>query len=418
MTDTLSTIWGWAAPALLVFGSAAALAAAGIWALRRRRRSPRARAAAETERVSAGSALVELDDAVTELDLEVGLSGALYDGTAPGALRRARMTAQHVRDAAFEEFRAVTAEMHPDEIRRVSRAIRSRTDAALAAISRARAEHADWMRGNVTAAAQVDAARERCRALHAELGDPTALLAGLAERFDRSEWADAERAATAASTALIEADRLVDDAAARSVDPTRSALPVLADAERALRRAQAAARRLEERHRLIIDASTAVNDEIARARAALRHAMAVRTELDPDDADRLGAEARRVEESLSMIEQDAGRRPTAAVDAVARLRDRLDLALGDARSAQHRLRGARTALPGTLATARDAIARAEPKAAHAGADARVRLAAAQHELASARNADDPVAALDAARRAIRHAEDAVALADYDRMTRG
>ena len=29
---------------------------------------------------------------------------------------------------------------------------------------------------------------------------------------------------------------------------------------------------------------------------------------------------------------------------------------------------------------------------------------------------DPVAALDAARRALRHAEDAVALADYDRLT--
>ncbi|WP_249934623.1 hypothetical protein [Microbacterium ulmi] len=60
---------------------------------------------------------------------------------------------------------------------------------------------------------------------------------------------------------------------------------------------------------------------------------------------------------------------------------------------------------------------AEASVSHArtSADARVRLVSAQRELAIARQAQDPVDALDAARRAIRHAEDAKALADYARL---
>ena len=63
------------------------------------------------------------------------------------------------------------------------------------------------------------------------------------------------------------------------------------------------------------------------------------------------------------------------------------------------------------------IARAEASVAHAraGAPARLRLLSAERELAEARQAADPVEALDAARRAMRDAEDASALADYDRL---
>ncbi|MGV9194244.1 hypothetical protein ACQ143_07850 [Microbacterium sp. MC2] len=414
----LAAVWAWVLPALVVFGTTAVLAAGAIWALRRARRSPRARAAAEAERTTAGSALVRLDNAVDELDLEVALSGALYDGTAPASLRRARLAAQHARDEAFAEYAELTDQTHPDEIRRASRRIASRVDAVLATIDHARREHSDWMQRNVSAAAQLAAARERADRLREQLGDPEALRAELAARFDASEWTTADRGAREAVAALAEADRLLREAAEHVDDPTRSVLPELGRAERELRRADAAARTLEETHRLVTEAAMAVDEEIATARAALQQAGEVRARLEPDDADRLGAEMRQIAESLDEWAGHARRRPTATVDAVARLRDRLDLALGDARTAQQRLRGARTALPGSLAAARAAIARAEPAVARAGADARVRLAAAQDELARARGAADPVAALDAARRALRNAEDASALADYDRLTRG
>lgn len=414
----LDQLWAWAVPALVVFGTTAVLSTAAIWALRRSRRSPRARAAAEAERVTAGSALLRLDNAVDELDLEVGLSGALYDGSAPPSLRRARITAQRTRDDAFEQFGALDPDTHPDEVRRVSHQISGRVAVALATIDHARREHTDWMQRNVTAATQLTAAQRRAERLRGELGDPAALVAGLKARFEPSEWAPAERGAREARAALAEADRLLAQAAAHVDDPTRSVLPDLARAERELRRADAAARTLEETHRLVTEAAPAAGEEIEAARAALRQAGEVRAKLEPDDAARLGAEMRQVAEALDSWAPRADREPTATVDAVARLRGRLDLALGDARTAQQRLRGARTALPGSLAAARAAIARAEPAVAHAGADARVRLAAAQDELAQARGAADPVAALDAARRALRHAEDASALADYDRLTRG
>ncbi len=416
MNETLEAIARWAVPAAVVFGVTALVVVAAVWTVRRTRRGARARAAAESVRTAAGSALVALDDAVEELDLEVGLSGALYDGTAPPALRRARMTAQHARDDAFAQLRNLASDAHPVEIRRVSQTIAARAEAALTQITRARAEHAAWMGAHRTASAQIAAARIRHDALRAELGDPDALVAELAAEFDPPEVEDARRAAAEATDAVAEADRLLTDAASRAADPTRAALPVLADAERELRRGQSAARTLEEHYRLVTDAARAVRGEIDAARTALRQADELRPDLEPDDSERLGRELREFESALAALEPFAARRPTETVTAVARLRDRLDLAVGDARTAQQRLRGARTALPGTLAAARTAVGRAETAAAHAGATARVRLSSAQHELAAARSAQDPVAALDAARRAMRHAEDAVALADYDRLT--
>jgi hypothetical protein len=418
MPEVVAGILAWVVPALVVFGVTALVIATVVWAIRAARRSPRARSAADELRAKAGVTLVKLDDAVGELDLEVGLSGALYGGGSPASLRRARLTAQHVRDDSFEEYRAISApDAAPPEIRRVSARIQRRTTEALATIAAARAEHADWVRANVSAGAQIAAARSRLDALRATMGDPAALLAELSTRFADDEWADAARAARAAVDETDLAERALAKAASTADDPTRTSLADLATAERALRRAESEARALEETHRLVTQAAQAVPGEFAAARTALRQAFVTREQLEPADAARLGAELRIVEAELTRLESDAPRRPTRTIDRIARLRDRLDLALGDARTAQQRIRGARTALPGTLAAARNAVAHAEASLSHAraSADARSRLASAQRELAAARQAQDPVEALDAARRAMRDAEDAQALADFDRL---
>lgn len=418
MNEVVAGVLGWAIPALVVFGVTALAIAIIAWGIRSSRRSPRARAAADALRGQAGATLVTLDDAVDELDLEVGLSGALYGGGSPASLRRARLTAQHVRDASFEEYRAISdPTASPVEIRRVAARIERRSAEALATISAARAEHSDWVRANVSAAAQIAAARERLAALRATMGDPAALVADLTSRFAEEEWADAARAARAAVDAVDQAERSLEVAARTADDPTRTALADLASAERALRTAEGEARTLEETHRLVTQAAQAVPGEFAAARTALRQAMVTREQLDGVDAARLGGELRAIDADLTGLEQDAARRPTRTIDRIARLRDRLDLALGDARTAQQRIRGARTALPGTLAAARNAIAHAEASVAHtrAGADARTRLVSAQRELAAARQVQDPVEALDAARRAMRDAEDAQALANFDRQ---
>lgn len=421
MGELVGTVLGWVVPALVVFGVTAVAVAAIAWAVRRARRSPRARARAETERARAGAALVRLDDAVAELELEVGLSGALYGGDAPPSLRRARLTAQHVRDAGFEEYRDLGDEsLTPDEIRRASARIERHAEEALAKVASARTEHGAWVRSNVTAAGQIDAARRRLDALRSAMGDPAALVAELSARFAEEEWRDAARAAHAALEGSTVAARHLDAATARAADPSLSALADLAAAERALRQAEADSRSLEETHRLVLQAAQAVPDELATARTALRQASAAREHLEPTDAERLGVELHAISDELDRVEADAARRPTRTIHAIARLRSRLDLALGDARTAQQRLRGARTALPGTLAAARGAIARAEASVSHsrAGADARARVISAQRELADARQAEDPVEALDAARRAMRDAEDAASLAEYTRTAAG
>lgn len=419
MPEIVASILSWLVPALVVFGVTAIALTAIFWAVRRARRSPRARAAAEAERTRAGVALVALDDAIEEADLEVELSGALYGGDAPPSLRRARMTAQHARDQAFEDYRSISSDAAalPQDIERTSARIRSHADQALGVIARARAEHTEWVRRNVTARDQVTGATRRLAGLRESMGDPGALVSDLSNRFDESEWKDAATAANAAVTQANAAARLLATAAERADDPSRTALPELAQAERALRGAQSEARTLEERHRLVTQASAALPGEFEAAHAALRQARVTREGLEPVDADRLGTAIREADAALTALEPQADRRPTATIDAIARIRDRLDMALGDARTAQQRLRGARTALPGTVAAARNAIAQAEASVAHAhaGADARVRLAAAQAELAGARQSQDPVEALDAARRAMRHAEDAQALAAYERL---
>ena len=419
MPDASAVILAWLVPIVVVFGcTAIALLALG-WALRRARRSPKARAAAAAERDRAGGMLVRLDDAVAELDLEVGLSGALYGGGAPPTLRRARLQAQHVRDNAFDEFRAIPTDALPVDVRRASTRIERQATQALAAIDHAAAEHRDWMRAHVTAAAQISAARRRLEHLRTQMGDPGALVAELSTRFDESEWQPAAQAARDAIGEANDAARLLDAAARTAADPARDALAELALAEKSLRAAEGDARTLEETHRLITQAAQAAPQECAHLRDALAHALTLRGQLEPAAAERLAGELRAVEAALTALEKDAARRPTYTVDQVARLRYRLDLATGDANSAQQRLRGARTALPGTLAAARNVLAQAEASVAHAhaSADARARLISAQQELAAARQSQDPVEALDAARRSMRHAEDAKALADYARLGR-
>lgn len=421
MGDDAAIVVGWLVPVVVVFGVAAIAIAALIWGLRRARTSPRARAAAEAERSRAGAVLVQLDDAVAELDLEVGLSGALYGGGAPASLRRARLTAQRVRDESFEEYRGVGGvDRTPDDLRRGAVRIQRRCAEALRVIATARTEHEAWVTRNVSAAQQISSAQERLAQLRAAMGNPDALVAELSERFAEDEWAAAARSARAAVASADEAERALAAAAARATDPSHSTLTDVAAAERSLRRAETEARLLEESHRSVTQAALAVGAELEAARAAIRQALKTREHLEPDDAARLGAEVRALEGELATWAKDAARRPTRTVEAIARLRDRLDLALGDARTAQQRLRGARTALPGTLAAARAALVEAEASLAVApsGIEARSRLLSAQHELAQARQAADPVSALDAARRAMRDAEDAKALADFDRLGSG
>ncbi|HVL63076.1 MAG TPA: hypothetical protein VM430_16925, partial [Microbacterium sp.] len=285
MPETITSALGWIIPALVVFGVTALVIVATVWIVRRVRRSPKARAAALAERERAGAALVRLDDVVTDLELEVGLSGALYGGGAPASLRRARLTAQHVRDAAFEDYRTTgDPAVLPDAIRKSSARIERKAAEAIKTVQRAHAEHAAWMQQNVTAAQQVEAERHRLASLRASMGDPLRLVADLESRYDEEEWRDAASAADSALAEADEAERLLDRAAEEASDPSRTALADLAMAERRLRLAEADARTLEETHRLLTQAGQALGEEFEAARTALRQAVTTCEHLPPAEA--------------------------------------------------------------------------------------------------------------------------------------
>lgn len=405
MTEALGLLVGWLVPAAIVLAVAVVAIAVAVWAVRRIRRSPRAHSATSAARDAAGAAIVRLDDALTDLDLEATLTGALHVAGAPVAVRRARLAAQHTRDGAFDALRAASdPALHPARARRDAVRVEQRATAALGSVADARVAHDRWADANAPLEARIAGVAERLADVRRSVGDPAALVADLSRRFDEGECAPAAQAAARVEAELHAADRFLADAR-DGADAQASLVSV----ERALRGAEGDARALEESHRLVTQASLAVAGEFEAARGALRSAAASRASLDTQDAETLSRELREIGAALDSLIPDAARRPTRTVDAIARLRDRLDEASGGARTARQEIRGARTALPGTLAAARAAVARAESAVAHAPVDAaaRLRLLSAQAELALARRQSDPVAALDAARRALHDAGAAI-----------
>lgn len=109
--------------------------------------------------------------------------------------------------------------------------------------------------------------------------------------------------------------------------------------------------------------------------------------------------------------------PIESLDRVNAAIAELDTALASARNQTQRLEHARTALTGTLVSARSQITAARgfigAGGRGVGAKARGRLREAEQQLEIAEATADPVEALDAARRAVTHARDADALARYD-----
>lgn len=415
---TIDTLVRWGVPALIVFGSAALVVVAVVVGVRLARRGKRARARASRALEDLGSLLVRLDDATEELDLEIGMSSALYDGRPPASLRRARLTAQHTRDDAFAAYSAASAEdVLPARQLAESKRLTIAVQKALDVIERAHADNEAWLAENSNAVEQVAVARRRVDELAARMGDPAALREELARIADESEWEDAATADEEAREALEAARTHLRAAEEKAADPSRSARDDLTACEKALVRAEQASQLLEETHRLVQHAALAIGDEQKGAAAAIRAAAGTQLAMDPEHAPKLAEAIRVASAALDSAMQIAPRRPVAANERIARLRDQLDIALADARTQQQRLRGARSALPGSLAAARSALARAEAVVTGAEVDARVRLDSARREMALARQAQDPIEALDASRRARRDAEDATALAKFRKRRR-
>lgn len=412
-------MWEAIYPSLIIFGGTAVAIAVITWVVRRIRRRPSAQVAAENARENAGGALVRLDDAISEADIELGLAGAVYGGKEPAVLARARLRAVQVRDDGFARHRALSdAPPAVPVLRQRSDRLRVEADHAVAELEEARGQHAAWLRRNADAPRQIAALRRRIAEVTDQLGKPGVREQELADRFADDEAKNTTEPLRTAREHLDVAHHALVAAEEMRSDPTQPILERLTDAERALREAERAMQSADQAYEQTRAAAIAAPAEIASVRADIRRIVALQREVPPVAAARLGEAAEKATAAVDALEPRATAEPSAVIAGITRVRDRLDLAVGDARTARARLDGAKNALPGTLATARMLIGRAEQSvAAGSSSEARIRLASARDEIARARNADDVVAALDAARRAVRHAEDADALAQFGRAHR-
>lgn len=404
---------GWVVPVAVAVTATVFVVLVTILAVRALHRSPRARAAADRAVADVAVALLALDDAVRDLDLDVETADAADSPDVPAELRRARSAAHRARDRGYDDLLALEADTGPAARRRnLARTIRASLDAHRRAVADARVRFGEWARAHRTAAHLLDAVRRRRDELVASAGDSGPLVASLRARFDEVDWAGAAAASTVAAQELTGVDAaLVRAAEDPEGDHLRAATAALHRSERALRG-------VEDDHRIALQAADNVEAEMAAARAELQAAIAVATsrpgDCRPGAAERLRSASAALEDAAA----SGARRPREAIATVARVREERDDLLGDAVSTRRRLEAARIALPGTLACARAAFASAETqevtvdaRAADAPSSAkstdddrerlerRLRLERARRHLAEARAATDATRALSAARDA-------------------
>ncbi len=401
MPELLSEAVLLAALPIVAFVLLALALAVTVWALRRARRGPRAQARAAERLAQAGDRLVALDAALDDLDLTVG------PRPATPTVRRARMTAQHARDELYGEYReAVTGDLQPTARAHAAERITGRATAVLDTLARAAAAHRHD-RESVVASDRLADARERLASLHGRMGDPTALVADLRARFDERECADAAEGAAAAIAAAEQAAAALD---AAEVAQARGDGLDLASVDHAMRQADRAFRVVDESYRLVIQSAAAVDGEISAVQATLQQALRLRETLDPVQEVRRRDRIDRARVDVGALDEEASRRPTQTVVAVARVQERIDEVLEGTRTAQQRTRAARLALAGTLAAARILVVHAEAQALRSTPSAQARAAVweAERHLGAARSASDPAGALATARRALAAAGDAAA----------
>ncbi len=362
---------------------------------------------------TASRRLVQLDDALTTSEQELGFAEAQFGAAPTEGFRTALTQAKSLVADAFRVRRELddenpeTDEQKREALLRIITACDEADDlleaqeeafdalrdvekdlpAALAAATTARD----------AAPAALTAAEETVKRLTSEYS--TAAVASVADTPTQGrrllELADAELAEAATKQQAGEtSDAAID---------VRSAQLALAQ----LTSATAAVERLAA--------------DLGEARAAvsaqsddLRSGIAAAASL-PESASLAGAVA-AAESALSSVDAT---NPIAALDRIITVDRELDAELADAREESERRAKAEAALERTLASARSRILSAtEYVSQHrgaVGAAARARLAEAeaQERIASSSRATDPVAALDAAQRALEFAGQAMTTAEGD-----
>jgi hypothetical protein len=366
--------------------------------------------------------LVALDDALAAAENELGFAIAQFgenattDYAAAVAKARAMSTAafrlQRELDDAFVEPVIKQREMAL-QIIAYSEIAQKMLDSQDRSYSGLRAEE-------LNAPASLEALSARIAATTARIAPARTTLRRLAAAYRPEILGEHEQAIAEADEQLAAATATVSGAQ-QQLSPA-GVNAVVADLRRAEQAVAAATALLDSVDTVaaqLDDAAATVTSLVAAQKADLAEA---RRERDAaPDADTGAAIVDAIDGMQKVLaEVAAQKRPSDPIEGLDRLNGaiaELDTALASARNQTQRLEHARSALAGTLVSARSQLAAARgfitAGRGAVGADARTRLREAERELAAAEAATDPVEALDAARRAVTHARDADALARYD-----
>jgi DNA repair exonuclease SbcCD ATPase subunit len=394
----------------------AALTVAGVVLLTRRAR--RTAKAPLPGRTDAGVALVRADDAVRAAGDDLAFAVAQFGEDRTREFSRALEAARADLDKAFAlQNRLDDAEPEGENRRKGwAKSIRALADRARETVQSEAARFADLRRSEASAPETLKLIRSQLDAVEARRPAAAKVLAELRKTYVESAVAPvadnveaAEKAVAAARTAADEADAAI---AASRVTAVSDALDA---AQRRGREAATLLDAIEHRRDELAAAVAELATLAAEQKKALEQARALRdAPPDPDSSAAVNDAIAALEAELAAVGGSGRRDPVAELDRLVDADDALDVAVSAARNQQRRLDGARGALAGALVSARAQISSVEDFiGSHGGgAGSRTKLAEAKRELVIAENESDPVAALDAARRAQNRARDADDLARY------
>lgn len=394
----------------------AALTVTGVVLLARRaRRSARAPLPGRTD---AGVALVRADDAVRAAADDLAFAVAQFGEDRTRDFARALETARADLDKAFAlQNRLDDAEPEGENRRKGwAKSIRALADRARSTVQSEAARFAELRRSEASAPETLKLIRTQLATIEGRIPEAKKVLTELRRAYVDAAVAPVADNVDAAATAVAEARAAADEAdAAIAATRVTAVTEALESAQRRGREAATLLDAIDHRRDELAAAVAEIRSLVDEQKTALDDARALRdAPPDPDSSEAVNDAIAALEKQIAALEKSGKRDPVAELDRLVDADDALDVAVSAARNQQRRLDGARGALDGALVSARAQISSVEDFiASHGGgASSRGKLAEAKRELLLAENESDPVAALDAARRAQNRARDADDLARY------
>jgi len=414
VTPDLATVIGTAGGTVVV--AFAALTIAGVVLLSRRaRRNAKAPLPGRTD---AGVALVRADDAVRTAADDLAFALAQFGEDRTRDFARALENARADLDKAFAlQNRLDDAEPEGENRRKGwAKSIRALADRARETVQTEATRFADLRRSEASAPQTLKLIRAQLSAVETRTPTATKVLAELRKTYVESAVAPVADNIEAATKAVAAARAAADEAdAAIATSRVTAVSDALEIAQRRAREAATLLDAIEHRRDELAAAVAEITTLAAEQQQALEQARALRdAPPDPDSSAAVNTAIAALEAELAALGGSGRRDPVAELDRLVDADDALDVAVSAARNQQRRLDGARGALAGALVSARAQISSVEDfiGSRGGGANSRTKLAEAKRELVVAENESDPVAALDAARRAQNRARDADDLARY------